>query len=62
MWQNRWPGNSLKLAAGTGCPNPWFGIVTLFTAKFSPGGFGPWAFVTGQLRLARHGKTGMRNG
>jgi hypothetical protein len=27
-----------------------------------PGGFGPWAFVTGRLHPARHGKTGMRNG
>jgi hypothetical protein len=25
-------------------------------------GFVLWAFVTGQLRLARHGKMGMRSG
>jgi hypothetical protein len=42
--------------------NTWFGIVTLFTAKFSPGGFELWAFVTGQLRHAHHGKMGIRNG
>src|SRR5262245_35713606 len=40
----------------------WFGIVTLFTTKLSPGGFLPWGFVTGLLHPARHGKTGMRNG
>jgi hypothetical protein len=57
---NGWPGNSLKLAAGR--PNTWIAIKTLFIAKFSPGGCGPWAFMTGQLRLAHSGKTGMRNG
>jgi hypothetical protein len=34
----------------------------LFTAKFSSGGFGLWAFVTGQLRFTRLGKIGMRSG
>jgi hypothetical protein len=27
-------------------------------ASFSPGGFAPWAFVTGQLRYASHGRNG----
>jgi hypothetical protein len=44
-----------------GQPNTWFGIATLFTAKYSPGDFGPWAFVTGQLRHAHPGKMDMRN-
>lgn len=38
------------------------GIETLFTAKFSSAGFGPWAFVTGPLRFAHPGKMGLRNG
>jgi hypothetical protein len=50
-----------ETCAGNGCPNTWFGIVTLFTAKFSPGGFGPWGFVTGRP-LAHPSKMGMRNG
>jgi hypothetical protein len=37
-------------------------IVTGSMAKFSPGGFVPWAFVTGQLRPARHGRMDIRNG
>jgi hypothetical protein len=28
----------------------------------SPAGFVPWAFVTGRLRPARHGRMGMRTG
>ena len=32
------------------------GIMTLFTAQFSPGGSGPWAFVTGPLPLAHPGR------
>ena len=31
-------------------------------ARFSPGGFAPWAFVTGQPRHARHGRMAIRNG
>jgi len=54
--------NSPRLAAGMGHPNTWFGIMTLFTAQFSPGVSGPWAFVTGQLPLAHPGRMGMRNG
>jgi hypothetical protein len=34
----------------------------LFTVKFSPGGFGPWAFGTGQLRHAHPGEMGIWNG
>ena len=55
---------------GTPAPNGWHGnspkplesklhrpaIVTGSMAKFSPGGFVPWAFVTGQPRPARHGR------
>jgi glycine/D-amino acid oxidase-like deaminating enzyme len=39
-----------------------FGIVTLSMARFSPAGSVLWAFGTGPLRLAHHGKMGMRSG
>jgi hypothetical protein len=37
-------------------------IVTGSMAKFSPGGFVPWTFVTDQPRPARHGRMDIRNG
>ena len=33
-----------------------FAIATLPMARFSPGGFAPWALATGQLRQNRHGR------
>jgi hypothetical protein len=37
-------------------------IPTLSMATFSPGGFVPWAFATGQPRRNRHGRMAIRNG
>ena len=37
-------------------------IATGSMARFSPSGFVPWAFATGQPRHARHGRMAIRNG
>jgi hypothetical protein len=37
-------------------------IAFLSMARFSPGGFMPWAFATGHLHPSRHGRMAIRNG
>jgi hypothetical protein len=59
---NGWPGNSPKPAAGNRRRSTSSAIAILSMAKFSPGGFAPWAFATGQPRHDRHGRMAIRNG
>jgi hypothetical protein len=49
-------------AAGNALRGISFVIATGSMAKYLPGGFVQWAFETGQLRHARHGRMGIRNG
>jgi len=46
----------------SGYPATLSAIATGSKARFSSDGFASWAFVTGQLRHAHHGRMGMRNG
>ena len=51
---------SLRLGMDAEIHRPRF--ATGSTANFSPAGFVPWAFATGQLRPSRHGRIVIRNG
>ena len=57
-----WIARQLTEACGwEPVPNTSSAIVTVSTARYSSGGFAPWAFVTGPPRRDRHGRMAIRN-
>ena len=58
-----WMARQLTEAWGWECPPKYIVRDRDFVyGEFSPGGFVPWAFATGQLRHARHGRMAIRSG